>query len=127
MLKLFEKYNDLTDIKDKILSKAVESENKDIVDFLLNKGYKITQDTIVEASYTDLFKHILSRINLENYMSNDEPWLRMLKDVDNQKILIDMGYESLLFSSVGFNHKLENDPKYKDIIDNIKNMDKYNI
>lgn len=129
MLKIFEDFNNIGEVKEDILLEAISIGDKNIIEMFLNKGYKITRDSIIATSFDmEIFKYILNKINLEDYMDlSNFDWKRMLKAVNIQKVLIDMGYDHLIYSTVGFNDELANDPKYKEVIDRIGDISKYNI
>lgn len=126
MIKLFEKFKEIDEIKDIIFIKAIETDNTNVIDFFLNKGYDINSgDVLTDSSYNDnTLRHLLSKgIDVESYRESST----FLRDLDNQKALIDYGYDYLIYSTVGFNYRLKDDPKYADNIKRLEDADKYNM
>jgi len=126
MLKLFEKFAKVDVVKETIMVKAVETGNEKIVDFFLNKGYKVTVD-VLNATGDGILRYLLSKkIDIEQFRDDNE-FLYIIKNEEVQKALIDFDYEHLIYSTVGFNSRLKFDPKYSDIIDSMENANKYNM
>lgn len=132
IIKLFESYTtDLNDVRDKILLKAIETDNIDIVDFFVNKGYDINNSEVISlALYNfEILKYLLNKgINFENNVNvNDYYDNKQLKTLDVQKILIDFGYEHFIHDNIGFNTDLKNDKKYSDVVKRAEDVEKYNL
>ena len=135
MIRIFERYNQISDVKDIIFATAIETANIELVKFFLKKNYNIYgKDILFLASYEpeifDLF--------IKKGMKIDEWWRNVkndygshqksrFKDLDFQKKLIDLGYDQLIYDEIGFNYALEKDPKYKDVVDRFEVTGKYNL
>lgn len=139
IIKLFEEYENLDDIKKVIINKAVnvfnstisddENEAKKLLNFFINKGYDIDNDDNLEnvASNPKALKYFLEKgVNINNYKTNHY-FLRKIKALDIQKVLIDFGYDSFIHDTVGFNSLLKDDPKYFKVVDMYNKIKKYNI
>lgn len=125
MIKLFEKYSNLKEVKDMLILRAVNTEKLKLVKFFVEKGYDINADEVLEASSynEDIFKYLLKKgADVENNISNNR-----LRETKVQKILIDFGHELFVYDRVKFNNELRNDPKYKEIIDMVEDTKKYNL
>ena len=118
MIKLFEKFESVGDVKDALFIKAIETDELDLVKFFFKKGYNLNSD---DAVYTSTFNDNIFRFFLKNkadvkvlnYNSNTR---EQLDKLEVQKALIDFGYDSFIYDTVGFNRNLKFDPKYADII-----------
>lgn len=131
LIKLFENYStELEDIKEKILSEAIATDNADVVDFFVKKGYDITD---IEYNYLErasrninVFRYMLSKgVKEENL--ND---LTSFRYKEVQEALLDFGYWGFLKDKVGFNginHEIKNNPKYKDDMDAIQGIEEFNL
>lgn len=127
MIKLFESYNDLGDIKNTIFLAAVDSENLEVIEFFLNKGYDINADDVLTSALQQqpkTLRFLLKKGLKVEYNQFDDKYLRNL---EVQKVLIDFGYDFLLYDKVGFNNGLLTDPKYADKVKTVEDMAKYNI
>lgn len=131
LIKLFENYStELEDIKEKILSEAIATDNADVVDFFVKKGYDITDieyDYLERASSNiNVFRYMLSKgVKEENL--ND---LTSFRYKEIQEALLDFGYWGFLKDKVGFNginHEIKNNPKYKDDMDAIQGIEEFNL
>lgn len=131
LIKLFENYStELEDIKEKILSEAIATDNADVVDFFVKKGYDITDieyDYLERASSNiNVFRYMLSKgVKEENL--ND---LTSFRYKEVQEALLDFGYWGFLKDKVGFNginHEIKNNPKYKDDMDAIQGIEEFNL
>lgn len=124
MIKLFEKYTELKDIKDMLILRAAYAENLDLVKFFVERGYNINADKLLDAATweSDIFKYLLEKGSDIEKIGNDR-----LRDINVQKILIDHEHVLFVYDRVGFNRQLENDPKYKEIIDMVEYSKDYNI
>lgn len=131
LIKLFENYStELEDIKEKILSEAIATDNADVVDFFVKKGYDITDieyDYLERASRNiNVFRYMLSKgVKEENL--ND---LTSFRYKEVQEALLDFGYWGFLKDKVGFNginHEIKNNPKYKDDMDAIQGIEEFNL
>ena len=129
MIKLFEKFKDESEIKDKIFLKAVKTCEKYIIDLFLDKGYDInTENAIVFASGDDeIFRYFLKKgADLDDLINN-----RSLNEEDVQKALIDFNHEDFIYDNkVNFNYKLKLDSEYGEIIKlylNMKKSDDYDF
>jgi hypothetical protein len=124
MIKLFEKYNNVTEVKGEIFLKAIATGNLEIIEFFLKKGYDINSDDAIEnASYNDkIFRYFLKKGADINKINS---W-QQLHDLNVQKALIDFGHD-LFVQEQGFNPKLEYDKDYSHVIDRFNNIDKYNF
>jgi hypothetical protein len=137
IIKLFDEYTNVDDVKEIIIDKAVicfrsmiqydEKEAKKLLDFFINKGYDIDDNLENVAIRPKAFKYFLEKgVNPNSYKTNQN-FLRLISALEIQKILIDFGYELLIHDTVGFNAELKNDPKYFKVVDKFDNMKKYNI
>lgn len=130
MIKLFEKFTNIKEVKDSIFLRAVETDELDIVKFFVKKGYDINaEDVLYKATNDDdVFRFLLKNGANVKVLNSDYDSTRTLKeDVDVQKALIDFGHEVFIYDTVGFNEKLKEDPKYADIVSRFENVSKYNI
>lgn len=131
LIKLFENYStELEDIKEKILSEAIATDNADVVDFFVKKGYDITD---IEYNYLE---RASSNINVFRYMLSKGVKEENLNDLTSfrykevQEALLDFGYWGFLKDKVGFNginHEIKNNPKYKDDMDAIQGIEEFNL
>lgn len=124
MIKLFEEFAEVDEVKETIFNYAVETYDPEIIEFFLNKGYDIDTDNALDKASRDdkTLRYMLEKGADIEYLSKYR-----LENDDVQKVLIDLGYERYIHDTVGFNRKLENDPKYADIIQQVKDMEKYNL
>jgi hypothetical protein len=128
MIKLFENYTNIKDIKKEILIKAIDTHNIAVIDFFVKKGYDINGESVLyDATYDDkVFRYLLSKkSNIEKCI--DFGFKERMRDENVQKALIDFGYDNIIYNNVGFNHNLRNDPKYHDIIELYDDSEKYNL
>ena len=129
MIKLFEKFESVGDVKDALFIKAIETDELNLVKFFFKKGYNLNSD---DAVYTSTFNDNIFRFFLKNkadvkvlnYNSNTR---EQLDKLEVQKALIDFGYDSFIYDTVGFNRNLKFDPKYADIIKSYENIGKFNL
>ena len=129
-LKMYEKYLELDDIKNKILLEAIGTDNLDIINFFVNKGYDINgDDVLLSSSYNyDLFRYFLSKGSNVKEAFNDYRFKNNARNnIEIQKALIDYGYEVLVHDTVGFDSRLKKDSKYADIIKRFEDINKYNL
>jgi hypothetical protein len=132
MIKLFEKFTDISDTKYEILESAISTDNVDIIKFFISKGYDINEPGIIleAAFYDNVFRFFLeSGVDIENITkANDKYTLsEALKNIVVQKALLDYGHEHIIFDTVGFNYGLKRIQKYADIIERFEDMSKYNL
>ena len=137
IIKLYEKFiteaaasDDIDEVKDIILIKAIDTEIVEIVEFFVNKGYNINGEQVLfTASFDDnMFRYFLENgADVKKLLEDDVYFDKRIKDVNVQKALIDFGHEQLIYDGPGFNDKLKNDPKYADIIERFENAEKYNL
>jgi len=128
MIKLFEKYLNIKQVKEDIFIKAIDTDNKEVIEFFIKKGYDINGSGVLfAASFNeDIFKYFLEqKIDIENHIDYD--FEKRMCDTNIQKILIDFGYENLIYKTVGFNNNLRNEPKYADTIKRFEDVEKYNL
>ena len=124
MIKLFENFSSLEDVKETIFNYAVETHKPEIIEFFLDRGYDIdTDDALDNASY-DLptFKFMLDKGADIEFLSEIK-----MKNLEIQKILIDYGHEYYVHDSVGFHYLLKNDPEYANVVKRFEDMKKYNL
>lgn len=131
---MYEKYfglnRELDDIKNKILLEAIATDNLDIINFFVNKGYDINgDDVLISSSYNnDLLRYFLSKGANVKEAFNDYRFKREAQNnIEIQKALIDYGYEVLIHDTVGFNSRLKEDSKYADIVKRFEDINKYNL
>jgi len=127
MIKLFESFTDIKEVKNNIFLKAIQTGEIDIIQFFLEKGYDINGDDFFSEAVCqkdEILRYLLekgveveSNRNIEYY----------LKTLDVQKALIDFGYELFIYDNVGFNPNLSNDPDYAHVVEMTKDMKKYNM
>lgn len=129
MLKLFEKFQELDDVKNEILLKAIDTNNLDVIKTFIKKGYNINgDDVLLNATYVDeIFRFFLNKgIDVETY-KDEHDFRDRMSDVYVQKALIDYDYGSLIYDTVGFDSTLKHDPKYANKIKMIEDVAKYNM
>jgi len=128
MIKIFEKYNDIKEVKNLIFLKAIENGDIEMVNFFIKKGADLNGEGILfEASFNDdIFRYLLKKGASVEEAINSEFKDRM-RELSVQKILIDFGHEVLIEQTVGLNRRLKDDPKYADLIDQVDDMKKYNL
>jgi len=132
MIKLFESFTDLEDTKFLLMLKAIDTDNPDIVDFFVKKGYDIDDvEIFLKATRnSDSLRYLLKNgIDPNNYKNiNDD---RGLKDYETQKALMDYNYGRYIEKYIGFNWKIKEDPKYAELVHKIinkaKNAGKFNL
>lgn len=131
MIKLFEKYKDLSEIKSIIFIKAVKTLNIDIINNFLEKGYDMNIDGVLyeACEADDVVEFFIEKgINVEKQIKDDINFKNFIKNNANlQEILIDFGYEQLIYDTVGFHYALKNNSKYSDIVDRYEKAKKYNL
>jgi len=130
MIKLYEKYISIKDVKDAILLKAVETGEVEVIDFFIKKGYDINADGVFIKSLNNesTFRYFLSKGVDPNDYKNDWDLRRsMEKYINIQKALIDFDYEELIRDTVGFIPDLKDDPKYKNAVKRAEEIKKYNL
>jgi len=130
MIKLFEKFSSIKDVKDAIFVKAVETNELSFIKFFIKKGYDINaDDAIYKATYDeDVLKYFLE--NKAKVESLKDSWQSQtqLSAAYVQKILIDFGYDDFIHRTVGFNDDIKKyGQKYIDIIEDYENIGKFNI
>ena len=127
IIKLYEKYLNIKEVKAEIFIKAIDTNDKEIIEFFIKKGYDINGKGVLFASSfdEDIFRYFLEKgIKVEN---NDHDFDRRLTYLEIQKALIDYGYEVFINDTVGFNNSLKNDPKYADVVQRFEDIGKYNL
>ena len=130
MIKLFEKFKDISDVKEEIFLKAVNTGDIEVVDSFIEKGYDINADKVLyRAGYAneDLFKHLIEKGSDIEKVTLDYNFKELLRHDSIQKILLDLDYELFLEEAVGINKSLKSEPKYKDIIDRFEDSKRYNL
>lgn len=129
MIKLFEKFTNIKDVKDSIFLRAVGTDELNIVKFFVKKGYDINvEDALYEATDNDeIFRFLLKNGANVEALNSDYDSRKALQEVYVQKALIDFGHEVFIYDTVGFNERLKEDPKYADIVLRFENVSKYNI
>jgi len=128
-LALFEGFNNVDEVKDIIIQKALNTLNIDVIDFFVKRNYDFDNvTTLLEMCFDPkLFKYFIDKgFDVEKY-KDDLDFKRNMRELNVQKLLIDFGFEDLIWSTVGFNKGLEYDSKYSDIIKREKDMNKYNL
>jgi hypothetical protein len=128
-LALFEGFNNVDEVKDIIIQKALNTLNIDVIDFFVKRNYDFDNvTTLLEMCFDPkLFKYFIDKgFDVEKYKDNLD-FKRIMRELNVQKLLIDFGFEDLIWSTVGFNRGLEYDSKYSDIIKREKDMNKYNL
>jgi hypothetical protein len=129
MIKLFEKFNNIQEVKNEILSRAIDTYDIKIIDMFLKKGYDINGDGILFlASFNqEIFKYIIKKgANLETAIK-DYDFKNRLKELEVQKALIDLDKEQIIYDTVGFHWNLKHDPKYVDTVQRYEDVTKYNL
>ena len=112
MIKIFEKFKDVSEIKDKIFIKAVSTDEKYIVDLFLDKGYDINTEDAILNTGDKMFRYFLEKgANIDDLKNSVG-----LDDLETQKALIDFNYEDFIYHNHHFNYKLKQDPEYGEII-----------
>jgi len=130
MIKLFEKYTEISDVKEIILCNAINTIDLELVKFFVERGYNVnTNKVLFEATFTpEILKYLLGKKMDLNFVSSGNYELRsQLHILEIQKILIDFGYEHFIFDKIGFNQKLKEDPKYADVVERYEDAKKYNL
>jgi len=128
-IKLYEQFvesdDEMTEIKSNIFDLVVDTYDKDLIDFFLNKKFDINStNALYNASFNDnTFRYLLSKGADVNELTDTY----RLRENDVQKALIDYGHDLYVKDTVGFNSNLKDDPKYSDIINASNNMNKYNL
>jgi len=124
MIKLFENFANVKEIKEVIFLKAVDTSDIYLIKFFLKKGYDINiDDALYKATYDDnTFRFFLKNKADVSVLDNNK-----LKELHVQKALIDSGYDSLIFDRVGFHNLLKQDPKYSNIVEDYENIGKFNL
>lgn len=124
MIKLFEKYNDIKDVKDVIFVKAIDTYDLKVIEFFIKRGYNInSEDALRSASFDDkTFRYFLEKGADINKIQDD----RRLEDLEVQKALIDFGHE-VFVHDIGFHRALKGDDKYSEVVDRFENINKYNL
>jgi hypothetical protein len=130
MIKLFEKFAGIDEVKDEIFITAVKTGELNLVKFFIKKGYNINADgAIYQATYyNNVLKYFLeNNANIET-LNDDRNSRDQLSDDEVQKLLIDFGHDGFIHSTVGFNNEIKKyGKKYIDIIEYYKNMEKFNL
>ena len=126
IIKLFEKYTDIKDVKETIFIKAIDTGNINVIKFFVNKGYDINGEKVLYTSSFDdkVFRYLLTKkpdikINYE--------FRERMRNSEVQKALIDFNYGELIYKNVGFHDKLRDDPKYKNVVEMYEDAGKYNM
>lgn len=130
MIKLYEKYVNVKEVKDAILLKAVDAGEVDVIDFFIKKGYDINADGVFINSLNNesSFRYFLSKgVDPNDYKDDYDLLKEMGRNINIQKALIDFEYEELIRDTVGFNRQLRDDPKYKNAVNRAEEISKYNL
>lgn len=125
MIKLFEDFSNIEDVKETLFNYAVETYNTDLVDFFLNRGYDIDTDDSLQLAMRNekMFRHMLKNGADVDLLYIDS----RLRDIDIQKALIDYNHTMFIHKNIGFNSRLSDDPKYANTIKTVEDMEKYNL
>jgi hypothetical protein len=130
MIKIFEKYNDLSLIKMEVFIKAVQTYDLEIIKFFIDRDYDFNNEKVfIEASYDDdILRFFLEKgIDFEKF-KDDYDFKGRLKDVSVQSIFLDFGYELFIYETLGsFNDSLRQNPKYNEIIERFEDAKNYNL
>lgn len=129
IIKLYEKFTDLKEVKDTIFMRALETNDVDIVDFFVKRNYDMEGEyAFLTACHNDaVFRYFLAKgVDPLNY-ENDDQFRRRMRDLEVQKALIDFDYEVFIYDTVGFNSALKQDPKYADVVNRFEVTGKYNL
>jgi len=137
MIKLFEKYNNIAEIKNMLFLKAIDTDNIEVIDFFVKKGYKANDDEIFEkALYNiEVLKYFLTQGVKPFYPNYDSRLRNQLKEENVQKVLIDFNYAQFINDTIGFNYNLITPKEVEEVgIDGVKdfvnmkyNMNKFNL
>jgi len=137
MIKLFEKYNDVKEVKELLLLKAIDTCDISAIDFFVKKGYKADNNDIFEKAIDDddVLIYFLKQGIAPFYDSYNYHLISSLQNENTQKILIDFNYAKLINDKIGFNHNLITKEEVEEVgIDGVKDfvnmkydMKKFNI
>lgn len=137
MIKLFEKYNNIAEVKDVLLFKAIDTYDVDVIDFFMKKGYKADNNEIFEkALYSaEVLKYFLEQGITPFFPNYDTRLITQLKEEDIQRVLIDLNYAQFINDTIGFNRGLITPKEVEEVgIDGVKNfvnmkynMNKFNL
>lgn len=130
MIKLFEKFSTVDDVKDALFIKAIETGELNLVKFFVKKGYNINADKAIfnATYYNDILKYFLENNADVEPLAEDWKSETQLSNAEVQKLLIDFGYDNFIHRTVGFNIGIRAfGQKYIDIIEDYKNIVKFNI
>ena len=130
MIKLFEKFASIDEVKDEIFTKAVKTGELNLVKFFIKKGYNINADeAIYQATYyNDVLKYFLENNANVEPLNDDRNSRNQLSDDEVQKLLIDFGHDEFINRTVGFNNNIKKyGQKYIDIIEQYENIGKFNL
>lgn len=130
MIKLFEKYKDLSEIKDTIFLTAVRTLDIDIIESFLQRDYDMNVDNVLyeACENDDVFRYFLEKdIDIEKQIKNSYKFRNEMSNLNIQEILIDFGYEQLIFDTVGFHKGLKDNQKYSSIVDMYDQAKQYNL
>jgi hypothetical protein len=138
MIKLFENYNNVVEVKEMILLKAIDTDKIEVIDFFINKGYKADNDDIfIKAVYNkDLLEYFLEKGIKPFYPGYyDTRIVRQLSKEEIQRILINFNYAQFIYDTIGFNDDVITEEEVKEVgIDGVKefvnmkyNMNKFNL
>lgn len=127
-LNLYEAYKNLDDVKNIILSEAIGTDDIEVIDFFVKRGYDINGENVFyDASFSDnVFRYLLEK-GIKIPQDIDWATKNQLKTENVQKALIDFGYENYINDTVGFNIMLRRDPKYAIVVKRFEDINKYNI
>ena len=88
MIKLFEKFSNIDEVKDKIFIKAIETGELNLVKFFIKKGYNINADgAIFQATfYNDIFKYFLENKAEFETLNSEELLNRFSKQIKKEAL-----------------------------------------
>ena len=137
MIKLFEKYNNIAEIKEMIFLKSIDTGEIYVIDFFVKKGYKADDDDIFERVIYNIetLKYFLKKGLKPFYPNYDYRIKEKLKTVEIQRILIDFNYAQFINDEIGFNRELITKDEVerigiegiKDFINMKYDMNKFNL
>lgn len=137
MIKLFEKFSNVAEVKEVLLFKAIDTYDVDVIDFFIKKGYKADNNEIFEkALYSaEVLKYFLEQGITPFFPNYDNRLINQLKEEDIQRVLIDFNYAQFIKDTIGFNYNLITPKEVEEVgIDGVKNfvdikynMNKFNL
>ncbi len=137
MIKLFENYNNVAEVKEKILLKAIDTDKVDVIDFFVKKGYNADNDEVFEKAIynAEVLEYFLEKGIKPFHPNYDSRLVRQLKEIEVQRILINFNYAKFINDTIGFNYDLITPKEVEEVgIDGVKdfvnmkyNMNKFNL